>query len=348
MPVPMLERSGTTESPLRTYRHQPKRARHRIALPFLHQYAPPVRGGVRAPAFTSSASGLPRTDRIAGLAALPTLTTNAWLRFDATRKALRIAQPNSVLEIGVGVGGLGSWLSRRYAYTGVEIDDRSRSAAEARISANGHGEIKAQLADVVARDFDLAGAFEVLEHIADDENALRQWRGYLRPAGWLLLSVPAHQGDYGAADELAGHCRRYDRDRLRRLLGDAGFEVVQFSSYGTGLGHALQRVRNLLARRALARRRDEGETLEARTSRSGRLFFQPRARREHARVRDRGRSGPLGASALRPKRSRHRLRRARAPFRVTAQIPAAASASGNVTFGRVASRAMQALGLYAR
>ena len=56
-------------------------------------------------------------------------------------------------------------------------------------------------------------AFEVLEHIDDDALALKQWREYLRPSGWLLLSVPAHQDQYGAADELVGHYRRYDATR---------------------------------------------------------------------------------------------------------------------------------------
>jgi cyclopropane fatty-acyl-phospholipid synthase-like methyltransferase len=185
---------------------------------------------------------------------------------------LRIAQPSTVLEIGAGEGGLGSWLSRHYTYTGVELDDQSRAAAEARIAANGHGEIKGHLTDVTRHDFDLVCAFEVLEHIADDAEALRQWRDYLRPSGWLLLSVPAHPEDFGAADELVGHYRRYEHDMLSERLTDAGFEVVRVNSYGAGLGHALQQVRNRLARRALARRGAEGDTPEERTSGSGRLF----------------------------------------------------------------------------
>jgi SAM-dependent methyltransferase len=241
-----------------------------IALPLLGRYGLPVRSGKRpAP---EPGPDRASSDRHATLPALPTLTTNAWLRFDSIRKSLRIAKPHTVLEMGAGEGGLGSWLSRHYAYTGVELDDRSRSAAEARIAANGRGEIKAQLTDVVDRDFDLVCAFEVLEHIADDAGALRQWRDYLRPSGWLLLSVPAHQEDFGAADELVGHYRRYERDMLSGRLGDAGFDVVRFDSYGAGLGHALQQVRNRLARRVLARRGEEGDTPEERTSGSGRLF----------------------------------------------------------------------------
>ena len=42
----------------------------------------------------------------------------------------------------------------------------------------------------------------------------------------MLLSVPAHENQYGAADELVGHYRRYGRETLTRRLHDAGFEVV--------------------------------------------------------------------------------------------------------------------------
>jgi hypothetical protein len=115
----------------------------------------------------------------------------------------------------------------------------------------------------------------VLEHIADDELALKQWHDHIRPDGWLLLSVPAHTDHFGAADELVGHYRRYERAALRRQLDDAGFEVVRFSSYGAGLGHVLQRVRNTLAQRRLTQQRQEGDTPEERSSGSGRLF-QPK------------------------------------------------------------------------
>ena len=253
-----------------------------IALPLLHRYGLPVRSRRRATSPTAASPSTNGATASAGaakpagpLAALPTLTTNAWLRFDAIRHDLRIAQPHRVLEIGAGEGALGEWLARHYTYTGVELDDRSRAAAEARIAAEGHGEMRAQLADVGDKDFDLACAFEVLEHIADDRQALEQWREYLRPSGWLLLSVPAHEDHFGAADELVGHYRRYGREMLTSRLQDSGFEVVRLSSYGAGLGHVLQQVRNFLAKRVLARRGEEGDTPEERTSGSGRLF-QPR------------------------------------------------------------------------
>jgi SAM-dependent methyltransferase len=241
-----------------------------IALPLLHRYGLPIRAAMPA----ADPSRAPHTRRAN---ALPPLTTNAWLRFDAIRHGLRTAQPTTVLEIGAGEGGLASWLAARFDYTGVELDEQSRAAAAARIAADGRGEVYASLDDVDHDDFDIACAFEVLEHIADDELALEQWHDHIRPDGWLLLSVPAHADHFGAADELVGHYRRYERADLRRQLDDAGFEIVRFSSYGAGLGHVLQRVRNTLAQRRLAQRRQEGDTPEERSSGSGRLFQPKRA-----------------------------------------------------------------------
>ena len=225
-----------------------------IAVPLLHRYGLPV---------DSAADG-----------ARPTLTTNAWLRFDTIRRDLETAKPQTVLEVGAGEGGLGSWLASRFTYTGVEPDARSRAAAGARFEP-GHGRIVESLDAVGDQQFDAVCAFEVLEHIGEDRKALEQWREYLRPSGWLLLSVPAHQDHYGAADELVGHYRRYEQSTLTEVLHDAGFEVVHLTSYGAGLGHVLQRGRNALAKRVAAKQVDATDTPEERSSGSGR-FMQPR------------------------------------------------------------------------
>jgi len=225
-----------------------------IALPLLHRYGLPVRS--------------------ADHSTRPTLTMNAWLRFDTIRRDLQTAKPKTVLEVGAGEGGLGSWLARHFTYTGVEPDARSRAAAVARLEP-GRGQIVGQLDDVADQEFDAVCAFEVLEHIAEDKKALEQWREYLRPSGWLLLSVPAHADDFGAADELVGHYRRYEQSSLTGLLQDAGFEVVRLSSYGAGLGHVLQRGRNAVAKRVATKRVAGSDTPEDRSSGSGR-FMQPR------------------------------------------------------------------------
>src|SRR4029450_1284452 len=132
---------------------------------------------------------------------------SAWLRYGSIRRALALARPRRVLEIGAGEGGLGAWLASRFDYVGVEPDQTSRAMAADRLRALGRGEMIEALAANDPRLYDAVCAFEVLEHIEDDGAALRSWRERLTPRGHLLISVPAHPARFGLSDRYVGHFR---------------------------------------------------------------------------------------------------------------------------------------------
>ena len=66
----------------------------------------------------------------------------------------------------------------------------------------------------------------VLEHVREDEAALREIRRVLRPGGLAAVVVPAARGLYDAYDAHLGHERRYARGELAGKARRAGFEVL--------------------------------------------------------------------------------------------------------------------------
>lgn len=81
------------------------------------------------------------------------------------------------------------------------------------------------------REFDVIGAFDVIEHISEDEAVLAQMHRALRPGGNLLLTVPQHPFLWSEYDVRAHHVRRYTGSELRQKLARAGFEIVKMSSF---------------------------------------------------------------------------------------------------------------------
>jgi SAM-dependent methyltransferase len=213
---------------------------------------------------------------------LPPLTPNAWLRWDVVSRALPPGR--DLLEVGCGMGAVGTRLARRYRYTGLEPDPDSYAVAAQRLAGSGRvlpGSL--ELLDDAER-FDVVCAFEVIEHLPDDDEVIGSWVARLRPGGHLVLSTPGHPERFGPADRLAGHLRRYDPDALATLLVDAGLVDVEVLPYGGPLSFVLEYGRNTIARRRLradaAGRADDAE----RTAGSGRLL-QPRARASGALTR---------------------------------------------------------------
>lgn len=80
-------------------------------------------------------------------------------------------------------------------------------------------------------EFDVIGAFDVLEHIAEDAQVLTQLHQAVAPAGGILLTVPQHDFLWSRQDEEAGHVRRYKATDLRRKLADAGFRILRMTSF---------------------------------------------------------------------------------------------------------------------
>lgn len=88
-------------------------------------------------------------------------------------------------------------------------------------------------------EFDLACAFDVVEHVTEDEQALREVQRALHPRGWFLLTVPQHQALWSGSDDIAHHKRRYSRSELNAKLAAAGFDTIRMTSFVTFLSPIL-------------------------------------------------------------------------------------------------------------
>ncbi len=76
----------------------------------------------------------------------------------------------------------------------------------------------------------------VIEHVDDDQEALRNIRSVLAQAGRAIVLVPQGQWNFGTLDEVLGHKRRYSKASLRALAERCGFgvrEVLEFNRIGT-------------------------------------------------------------------------------------------------------------------
>ena len=131
------------------------------------------------------------------------------------------------LEVGSGIGDYAEEFGLRGAHvTASEAHPERLIQLHERFAGNPNVAVR-ELAVPVrdTGDYSSVVAYNVLEHIPDDVDALRGLAPLLRPQGRLILFVPAFPIAMSELDRRIGHQRRYRRRTLRRAVETAGYDV---------------------------------------------------------------------------------------------------------------------------
>jgi glycosyltransferase involved in cell wall biosynthesis len=144
-----------------------------------------------------------------------------------------------ILEIGAGIGNLTSNLVPRREYWASDINphylDRLKKLKQSRPY------LRVQYTDASAGEtypeeqFDTVICLNVVEHLENDVQALRNIRASLEKDGRAIVLVPNGPGLYGSLDRVLGHYRRYTRRQIQETCERAGFlveKVLKFNRIG--------------------------------------------------------------------------------------------------------------------
>lgn len=137
------------------------------------------------------------------------------------------------MEVGCGTGFVLSAIASTapdVALTGSELSELGLSIAKTRVPSADFFQADIKSLPFSA-EFDVIGAFDVLEHIQNDIEALKSINRALTTSGGLILTVPQHPSLWSQTDVSAKHVRRYVARDLMIKLHSAGFTVNRVTSF---------------------------------------------------------------------------------------------------------------------
>ena len=142
------------------------------------------------------------------------------LKTDAGPRPLRI------LDIGCGPGNTLRRLGRWGVTLGMDF------SLDALVFARTRGAARVFSGDsmalpIASESMDCVVALDNLEHVEDDEKALREIRRVLRPGGAFLLTVPAFMTLWRNHDIMYGHFRRYSKREFAKRVQLAGLVIEE-------------------------------------------------------------------------------------------------------------------------
>jgi SAM-dependent methyltransferase len=144
-----------------------------------------------------------------------------------------------ILEIGSGIGNISDFLLNDFSnVTLSDLRPEYCRILEKKFSGHPHldgiysldlslPDFKVKYAHLIEK-FDTVIALNVIEHIADDLEAINNAKALLREGGRLVILVPALPVLYNSLDRELGHYRRYKKTELVKLFETAGLKNSRY------------------------------------------------------------------------------------------------------------------------
>lgn len=127
------------------------------------------------------------------------------------------------------------------------------------------------------KEVDCIVSCEVMEHIEEDKKLLKRMNELLKRDGQVILSVPAKMKYWTIHDEIVGHVKRYEKEELYKLLGEANFKDVRVISYGFPFINMLWVMRKVHGSIQARKKKDWSQEKQTKESGVGQLssLFEP-------------------------------------------------------------------------
>lgn len=152
-----------------------------------------------------------------------------------------------ILEFGTGTGIYASMLSHfGYEVTGVDLSEEMLAMARKNAELLGTKNIRFERASILDLSdyygrFDLAYSNGVIEHFYDAD-AARVLREAAKCAPEVFALVPSHYVWHNTHPKPEGIFERYTVSRLRKVVRDAGLEIIEEVGFSAGnkVGRAVE------------------------------------------------------------------------------------------------------------
>jgi SAM-dependent methyltransferase len=132
----------------------------------------------------------------------------------------------SIIDVGCGTGILLESLDKNLEKAGVDISESGIEICRQKMP-EGRFRVMDIGKEIPKGKYDLCTCSEVLEHVKDDQKAMKNLR---KICNYLVISVPC--GKYGEDDKVQGHYRRYSEKDMFKKLEKAGFKILRYERWG--------------------------------------------------------------------------------------------------------------------
>jgi SAM-dependent methyltransferase len=130
-----------------------------------------------------------------------------------------------ILDLGCGTGSALAIINKFGSVEGADSDDNAIAVAR-QAGWNIH-KLDLGRDTLPADSFEAICCFDLLEHLKDDEGALRMIFSAVKKGGFLFFSIPSFGFLLSPHDLALGHFRRYNKAQLKRKIVDSGFGSVE-------------------------------------------------------------------------------------------------------------------------
>ena len=138
-----------------------------------------------------------------------------------------INKQDKIIEIGAGTGNVSRYLLKN-GYNNISVGEMHLNGLK---YAKSYGINNCYQFDILEmpfeKEFDCVCMFDVLEHIEDDNLALKNVNNSLNKNGKIILTVPAHMWLWNRDDTIAGHKIRYNKKTLLNKIESNGFKIIK-------------------------------------------------------------------------------------------------------------------------